>query len=145
MNRSCNSPLAGFLVLLAVVSLGGAAARAQPCCGPITAEGERLAAFLEASGVDHLWPGLAHRLKAGRRPSRTGWPRKQDALQRLSPLSGRLGAHILRPPEHPRLLVMRDGLAHRDDGRSVGRSPMRRRRQLANTGMLVVGIRDPNP
>jgi hypothetical protein len=31
------------------------AARAEPCCGPITPERRQLERFLDDSGVDHLW------------------------------------------------------------------------------------------
>ncbi len=58
MNRLRGS--AGLLALVAVVVCCGPAL-AQPCCGPITSEGARLAASLDATGVDHLWAaGFRH-------------------------------------------------------------------------------------
>jgi hypothetical protein len=35
-------------------------AGAQPCCGPITPDGQRLVQRLDASGVDHLWLPYKH-------------------------------------------------------------------------------------
>jgi hypothetical protein len=44
--------LPGFAVFGLAIS---GTARAEPCCGPITPVGERLARFLDGTGVDHLW------------------------------------------------------------------------------------------
>ena len=41
--------------LPAALLLPAAPALAQPCCGPVTPNGERLLQRLDASGVDHLW------------------------------------------------------------------------------------------
>ena len=41
----------GPLLLLLFAACAGPAAWAQPCCGPITAEGQRLAALLDGTGV----------------------------------------------------------------------------------------------
>ena len=43
------------IVGLWALVVSAAPALAQPCCGPITPDGRRLAAFLNSTGVDHLW------------------------------------------------------------------------------------------
>ena len=41
--------------VVAMIAAVPARAIASACCGPITAAGGRLAAFLDSTGVDHLW------------------------------------------------------------------------------------------
>ncbi len=153
MRRFSNWRLAGLLVLLVVVSLGGAAARAQPCCGPITAEGERLAAYLDATGVDHLWLAGWHvdwRTGAADRPEPGGPEARTHCSAFVAAVAERLGAYILRPPEHPQSLLANAqmGWLGRDGGQS-GWQPVAdgaAAQHLANTGMLVVAaFQNPDP
>jgi hypothetical protein len=153
MRRFCNWPVAGFLVLLAVVSLGSAGARAQPCCGPITAEGERLAAYLDASGVDHLWlPGWHVDWQTGvaDRPEPGGPEAKTHCSAFVAAVAERLGAYILRPPEHRQSLLANAQMGWLGrDGASSGWQPVAgaaAAQQMANTGMLVVAaFQNPDP
>jgi hypothetical protein len=153
MRRCCNWPLAGFLVLLAVVSLGGAGARAQPCCGPITAEGKRLAAFLDASGVDHLWLAGWHvdwQTGTADRPEPGGPEAKTHCSAFVAAVAERLGAYILRPPEHRQSLLANAQMGWLGrDGASSGWQPAAgaaAAQQMANAGMLVVAaFQNPDP
>ncbi len=143
MRRFCNWRLAGLLVLLVLVSVGGAAARAQPCCGPITAEGERLAAYLDATGVDHLWLAGWHvdwRTGAADRPEPGGPEARTHCSAFVAAVAERLGAYILRPPEHPQSLLANAqmGWLGRDGGQSGWQPVADAAQHLANTGMLVV-------
>jgi hypothetical protein len=153
MRPFCNWRLAGLLVLLVVVSLDGAAARAQPCCGPITAQGERLAAYLDATGVDHLWLAGWHvdwRTGAADRPEPGGPEARTHCSAFVAAVAERLGAYILRPPEHPQSLLANAqmGWLGRDGGQS-GWQPVAdaaAAQHLANTGMLVVAaFQNPDP
>jgi hypothetical protein len=131
----------------------GRAAAAAPCCGPITANGERLAAALDASGVEHLW-------KAGWHVNwRTGEvdraaPHGPDAHTHCSAFAAamaeRFGIYILRPPEHAQQLLanaqMRwlesDGAAR--GWRRLGNAT--EAQEAANRGTFVVAsFRSPDP
>jgi hypothetical protein len=41
--------------VIAMIVTAPAGAAASPCCGPVSTAGARLAAFLDSTGVDHLW------------------------------------------------------------------------------------------
>jgi hypothetical protein len=80
----------------------------DPCCGPITAEGEKLAAFLDGTGVDHLWvsgwrvdwrTGEADRSKPGGPESHT------HCSAFVAAIAERKDIYILRPPEHSQELL----------------------------------------
>jgi len=153
MRRFYNSPFAGLLVLLVLVSLGSATAAAQPCCGPINAEGQRLAAFLDATGVDHLWLAGWHvdwQTGAADRSEPGGPEAKTHCSAFVAAVAERLGAYILRPPEHRQNLLANAqmGWLGRDGARS-GWQPVAgaaAAQQMANAGMLVVAaFQHPDP
>jgi hypothetical protein len=135
--------LYGLLLLLAVIGCGYPVARAQSCCGPITAEGQRLTSFLDNSGVDHLWMAGWHvDWKTGQvdRPEPGGAKTHCSAF--VAAMADRVGVYILRPPEHPQNLLANAQmrwLAH--DGAGSGWRPAAgpvEAQGLANKGMLVV-------
>jgi hypothetical protein len=89
-----------LLVLFAAIPI---AAIAEPCCGPVTAAGARLVAFLDGTGVDHLWlPGSQVNWQTG---VPTGvWSNTASSHTHCSAFAAsaamRLGVYVLRPPEH---------------------------------------------
>ncbi len=94
-----------FLLCLCAAST---AALAEPCCGPVTPAGARLIAFLDGSGVDHLW------LAGTRVDWKTGVPTTawlDDAREHThcsafaASAAMRLGVYVLRPPDHSETLL----------------------------------------
>jgi hypothetical protein len=141
-----------FLAGLAVIP---AAVRAEaPCCGPITADGERLRRFLDGSGVDHLWlPGFKVHWKTGEPIE--AWPAGTGAHTHCSAFAGsaamRLGVYLLRPPEHSQTLLANAqmGWLHSAEGTSRGWRALpdaAAAQAMANRGALVVAaFENPNP
>lgn len=83
-------------------------ARAQPCCGPITPAGEKLAHFLDQSGVEQLWQSHWHvDWLTGQkdRPEPGGPEAKTHCSAFVAAMADRLGVYVLRPPEHPQNLL----------------------------------------
>jgi hypothetical protein len=99
------------LVMAMAIGLGSmtlglaGTARAEPCCGPITPAGERLARFLDGTGVDHLWLAGHHV------DWRTGeaTPGTREAATHCSAFvaaaAERLGVYVLRSPDHSQELL----------------------------------------
>jgi len=138
--------------LPAALLLPAAPALAQPCCGPVTPNGERLLQRLDASGVDHLWLPYKH----------VNWetgevdndPHARPAATHCSAFvasfAKQLGVYILRPPEHsPVLLANAQMRWLTTDGGSSGwrRLPdAATAQQSANQGNLVVAVYEtPRP
>ena len=94
------------LTLGLVVALGLAgSAHAAPCCGPITPAGERLAQFLDDTGVDHLWQaGQRVNWETGE-PIQVGKQTSTHCSAFAAAVAERLGVYILRPPQHPQDLL----------------------------------------
>ena len=72
-----------WLVALLMILVVATPVRAQPCCGPITAEGEKLRQFLDQSDVVHRWLSGWHvdwETGATDRPEPGGYG-GEDALQ----------------------------------------------------------------
>lgn len=80
---------------------------AQPCCGPITPNGEKLLAQLNASGVDHLW--LPHKnihWETGELDNNPyGRPAATHCSAFVAAFTKRLGIYVLRPPDHSLILL----------------------------------------
>jgi hypothetical protein len=145
-----------WLVAGAAAALAGtlpAAQAAEPCCGPITPDGQKLSAFLDASGVDHLWPAGWHiDWQTGQpdRPDPGGRDAKTHCSAFVGAMSERLGIYILRPPEHPQQLLANAQLQWLvDDSGRYGWQPVADAgdaQKLANEGELVVAaFENPNP
>lgn len=143
--------LGGLLLLL--IACGGTSVRAQPCCGAITAEGQRLAAFLDGTGVDHLWLAGRHvdwRSGQGDKPEPGGPEAKTHCSAFVAAVADRLGVYLLRPPEHPQNLLANAQMGWlAQQGRSYGWQPVAEAlsaQKLANTGALVVAaFANPDP
>jgi hypothetical protein len=140
-------PTALFAPALAITS-----ARAEPCCGAITPNGQRLLARLDASGVDHLWLPHHHvnwqtgqiENEASARPAAT------HCSAFVAALSKQLGVYILRPPEHSQTLLANAQMRWLSfDGASSGwhRLPdVAAAQRNANLGNLVVAVfENPDP
>lgn len=132
---------------------GGSLARAQPCCGPITADGQRLVAVLDGTGVDHLWLAGWHvdwRTGETDRPEPGGLEAKTHCSAFVASLAERLGVYMLRPPDRPQNLLANAqmGRLARQD-RAYGWRPIAdaaEAQRLANAGLLVVAaFANPNP
>lgn len=97
------------VLLLAAAAVGLAhPAAADPCCGPITAAGQRLAALIDGMRVETGWQRGWHvdwRTGAADRP----WPGGPEAATHCSAFAAavaeRLGIYLLRPPEHAQELL----------------------------------------
>lgn len=133
-----------------IVALGLAgSAQAAPCCGPITPEGQRLARFLDGTGVDHLWP-------AGQRVNwetgeaiQVGKQTSTHCSAFAAAVAERLGIYILRPPQHPQDLLANAQMGWlRGSGASTGWRSLpdpTAAQSAANRGELVVEVfENPN-
>jgi hypothetical protein len=125
-------------------------ARADPCCGPITPDGQRLARFLDSTGVDHLWqPGTRVNWETGA-PIAAGKPSTTHCSAYVAAIAERLGIYVLRPPEHPQDLLANAqmGWLRSTGGGSGWRTlpdPLAAQ-SAANRGELVVAaFENPNP
>ncbi len=97
-------------IIGSMAMLGGlaGAAMAQPCCGPITPDGERLAHFLDDSAVTQRWLAGWHvdwRTGETDRAEPGGDAAKTHCSAFVAALAERLGAYVLRPPEHRQELL----------------------------------------
>jgi hypothetical protein len=130
----------------AAAALASAQAVAQPCCGPITASGERLLARLDMSGVDHLWLPHVHVDWETGQPDNTrpGRPSSTHCSAFVAAFAKQLGIYILRPPEHsPMLLASGQMRWLTVDGAAAGwrrLADMAAAQRSANTGNLVVAV-----
>jgi len=80
---------------------------ASACCGPITADGGRLAAFLDRTGVDHLWlHGFKVNWETGEAISAWSDGRPHTHCSAfVASVAMRLGIYVLRPPQHSQVLL----------------------------------------
>jgi hypothetical protein len=136
--------LAAILAALLAPLLPMASAHAQPCCGPLTPNGERLLARLNASGVDHLWLPHQHiHWETGELESDPyGRPAATHCSAFVAAFSKGLGIYVLRPPDHSLTLLANAQMRWLTfDGSSAGwrRLPDAAAAQRsANQGNLVV-------
>ena len=129
-------------------------ALAAPCCGVISPTAARLLAFLDRSGVDHLW------LSGTRVDWRTGAPSSgplpnpgghTHCSAFVASASMQLGIYVLRPPAHSENLLasaqmgwMRGADAAEKGWRQVPDALAAQTR--ANVGDLVLAaVENPNP
>jgi hypothetical protein len=93
--------------LIAALLVIPARAVASSCCGPVTAAGSRLAAFLDGTGVDHLWlSGFRVNWETGAPISAWNDGRKHTHCSAfVASAAKQLGIYILRPPEHSAILL----------------------------------------
>ena len=125
----------------------------EPCCGPVSDEGRALAAFLDGTRVDQLWPLGWHidwRTGEPNRPFPGGHEAASHCSAFVAAVAERLGIYVLRPPEHPQELLANAQLAWLDDqGAAFGWravNDMLAAQTLANRGELVLAVfRAPNP
>ncbi len=137
---------------LMVVSIA-AGARAQPCCGPITPEGERLARFLDSSDVMSRWLAGWHvdwRTGDRDRAAPGGPEAKTHCSAFVAAMAERLGAYVLRPPEHSQELLANAQMRWlREHGSEQGwwtEASDMDAQAAANRGELVLeSFENPNP
>lgn len=128
------------------------AARAQPCCGPITPAGQRLLQRLDASGVDHLWlPYKPVNWETGELDNNPyAKPAATHCSAFVASFAKQLGVYILRPPEHsPTLLAnaQMNWLSYKSMSAGWHRlANATAAQQSANLGNLVVAAyENPDP
>lgn len=137
-----------LLVPAAVSPYHASAAPAhEPCCGPITPAGDRLAATLDSMDVESLWLAHEHVNWETGEPDRGGVDEGQGNHTHCSAFAAaaakKLDVYLLRPPEHGQVLLANaqsEWLAG-DGGRQAGWHSVRDMREaqhLANKGQLVV-------
>src|SRR5262249_29222983 len=141
-----------FPAVILLPVLAGRAASAEPCCGPVSANGERLLQRLNASGVDHLWLPHQHvNWETGQiENSSSTKPAATHCSAFVASLGKPMGVSILRPPDHsPTLLANAQMRWLSFDGSSAGwrRLPDAGAAQRsANLGNLVVAAyENPDP
>lgn len=140
---------------IAVIALAfclGAAPPPTPCCGPITADGQRLATAIDHSGVEHLWQPHIHILwQTGEPdPARPGWSLHATHCSAfVAAFAARLGVYVLRPPAHGQNLLASaqfrwlEGTGEQSGWQQVNAVTAQ---TLANRGWLVLAsFENPNP
>lgn len=148
--------VAAIAVAMAVTSLPRAtraAAAHDPCCGPITAAGQRLAATLDGMNVESLWLAHEHVNWETGEPDRGGDDEGPGNHTHCSAFAAaaakRLGVYLLRPPEHGQMLLANaqadwlSGAAGQKAGWQTVADKRVAQRQ-ANQGNLVLVV-FPNP
>jgi hypothetical protein len=126
---------------------------AQPCCGPITADGERLARFLDRSGVDQRWIAGRHIDWRTGNPDRAepGGPATQTHCSAfVAAMAAQLGIYVLRPPDHGQVLLANAQMRWlRENGERYGWRALgsaAEAQAAANAGDLVLAaFENPNP
>ncbi len=144
----------GMLTGLLFAAAPLAHASAQPCCGPITADGAKLAKLLDASGVDHLWLSAQHVIwQTGEQdPARPGGTKHNTHCSAFAAaMAERAGVYLLRPPEHNQNLLANAQMtwlqssAGAEDGWRPVATPTDAQ-AAANRGELVVAVyQNPDP
>jgi hypothetical protein len=141
------------VALALMLGLSAVAAHAEPCCGPITPAGERLAHFLDDSDVMHRWLAGWHvdwRTGEKDRAEPGGHEAKTHCSAFVAAMAERLGVYVLRPPEHRQELLANAQMRWlRDHGADEGWRTLAsyvEAQEAANRGELVVeALENPNP
>jgi hypothetical protein len=146
-------PFALSLLAMLMATAAAAPSLAQTCCGPVTPDGRKLAAILDATGVDHLWLAGRHvDWRSGEadasRPD--GREAKTHCSAFVAAVAARLGAYVLRPPDHPQELLASAQMRWlREAGASRGWRPLAdaaAAQRAANRGELVLeAFENPDP
>ncbi len=151
-NAVCTINRRSFLAILAC--LPTLALAETSCCGPMTAEGERLRKFLDHTNVENLWlPGFQINWQTGE--SGKAWPAGSGAHTHCSAFVAsaamRVGVYLLRPPEHRQNLLANAQMGWlaspkgTDSGWQAVADVVAAQTQ-ANQGMLVVAaFENPDP
>jgi hypothetical protein len=150
------SLIAVFLVIIvaALPRPFNAAAEQPSCCGPITPEGDRLAATLDGMRVESLWLAQEHVNWETGEPDRGGEDEGPGHHTHCSAFAAaaakRLGVYLLRPPAHGQKLLANAQIAWLGGAtaQKLGWqrvSNMREAQRLANQGNLVlVAFQNPD-
>ena len=139
-----------FLITSTLTALT-AASRAQhnPCCGPITPAGNRLAATLDSMNVESLWLANEHINWETGQPDRgsnyEGPGNHTHCSAFAAAAAKKMGIYLLRPPEHGQQLLSNaqaEWLPSPEGKKSGWRSihDMHQAQHLANEGNLVLVI-----
>jgi len=138
-----------LLTGLAVIAASGRAAAEKSCCGPITAEGQRLLDVLDGTNVETLWLAHQHVNWETGEPDKgtdyTGPAQSTHCSAFAAAVGKRLGVYMLRPPEHGQVLLANAQAEwfHEAGGKQAGWhdvSSAREAQTLANQGHLVVMV-----
>ncbi len=109
----------GLCFGLLLAAAPNAQAAAQPCCGPITPDGVKLAKLLDSSGVDHLWLAHEHIVWNTGAPDPARPPASRHATHCsafAAAMAERVGIYLLRPPEHSQRLLANAQMKWLDGG-----------------------------
>jgi hypothetical protein len=103
------TPLLFSLLILVLSSKDVPASPHRPCCGEITAAGQRLAEFLDGMNVESLWIAHEHVNWETGEPDRgaayEGPGNHTHCSAFAAAAAKRLGVYILRPPGHGQVLL----------------------------------------
>jgi hypothetical protein len=151
--RCTDMRLRRLAVGLLLFGLGSSAARAEPCCGPVTPEGERLRQFLDQSGVEHLWQAGIHIIWDTGEPDPdrpAGRPSATHCSAFAAAMAKRLDIYVLRPPDHSQALLANAQMGWLgESGSEYGwreLSSYVEAQEAANRGELVLeAFENPNP
>jgi len=136
---------APFLCVALLFALFLVGASDAVAAGGITSNAERVAANIDVLDVEHHWPAGQHvRWETGKPDGKpeTGTGKHTHCSAFVAAAAKRLGVYILRPPEHPQVLLANaqyDWLEN--EGGKQGWQPVRdgfAAQEAANKGMLVV-------
>ena len=155
VTQSCLSRLLSLMALASVILAPGvpralnAAPEPAPCCGPITPEGERLAATLDGMHVESLWLAQEHVNWETGEPDRGGEDEGPGHHTHCSAFAAaaakKFGVYLLRPPQHGQKLLanaqaewLESDAAQKSGWQRVPK--MREAQRLANQGNLVLVV-----
>jgi hypothetical protein len=139
-----------FLIATSVTSLTTALrAEHNPCCGPITPAGNRLATTLDSMNVESLWLANQHINWETGQPDRSasyeGPGNHTHCSAFAAAAAKKLGIYLLRPPEHSQQLLSNAQAEWlpSPEAKKAGWRPihdMHQAQHLANQGNLVLVI-----
>jgi len=150
MHPIARSTLAGAIALVAGLSgLHAASAGQQPCCGPVSIDGQRLLAVLDETDVESRWLAHEHVNWETGQPDKDadyeGPGRATHCSAFAAAVGKRVGIYMLRPPEHGQILLANAQAAwfHAAGGQQNGWRDVKTPKEaqtLANRGYLVTVV-----